>query len=188
MTPEFYREYLKEQSRKRMLLYCMNPKKFQACQFLINYHEDRGDKIIVFSDNVYALEVKLSIYFDLNLSDRVYEEGLRQEARKAVHSRWHRPSRKDENFATLPTQSKCKHNIPFEGTVVSEGTAHTALIPFRWETRLLIYRRLPASSKYRLISDRADKKLRGWVRDIYYLTRTILLNRSRSNSSSQTSE
>jgi DNA excision repair protein ERCC-3 len=55
MTPEFYREYLKEQSRKRMLLYCMNPRKFQACQFLINYHESRGDKIIVFSDNVYAL-------------------------------------------------------------------------------------------------------------------------------------
>jgi DNA excision repair protein ERCC-3 len=60
MTPEFYREYLKEQSRKRMLLYCMNPKKFQACQFLIKYHEDRGDKIIVFSDNVYALEVRPS--------------------------------------------------------------------------------------------------------------------------------
>lgn len=58
MTPEFYREYLREKSRKRMLLYCMNPKKFQACQFLIRYHEDRGDKIIVFSDNVYALEVR----------------------------------------------------------------------------------------------------------------------------------
>ncbi|KZV97447.1 DNA helicase [Exidia glandulosa HHB12029] len=56
MTPEFYREYLKEQSRKRNLLYCMNPGKFQACQFLIKYHEERGDKIIVFSDNVYALE------------------------------------------------------------------------------------------------------------------------------------
>jgi DNA excision repair protein ERCC-3 len=34
----------------------MNPRKFQACQFLINYHEKRGDKVIVFSDNVYALE------------------------------------------------------------------------------------------------------------------------------------
>ncbi|TFK40251.1 DNA helicase [Crucibulum laeve] len=56
MTPEFYREYLREQSRKRMLLYCMNPNKFQACQFLIKYHEDRGDKVIVFSDNVFALE------------------------------------------------------------------------------------------------------------------------------------
>ncbi|GAA5824105.1 hypothetical protein JCM3770_003784, partial [Rhodotorula araucariae] len=56
MTPEFYREYLRETARKRMLLYCMNPRKFQACQFLIQYHENRGDKIIVFSDNVYALE------------------------------------------------------------------------------------------------------------------------------------
>ncbi|GAA95510.1 uncharacterized protein L969DRAFT_15430 [Mixia osmundae IAM 14324] len=56
MTPEFYREYLREKTRKRMLLYCMNPNKFQACQFLIKYHEDRGDKIIVFSDNVFALE------------------------------------------------------------------------------------------------------------------------------------
>lgn len=59
MTPEFYSEYLKTQTRKRMLLYCMNPKKFQACQFLIKYHEERGDKIIVFSDNVFALEVRL---------------------------------------------------------------------------------------------------------------------------------
>jgi len=56
MTPEFYREYLREQSRKRVLLYCMNPRKFQACQFLIKFHEDRGDKVIVFSDNVFALE------------------------------------------------------------------------------------------------------------------------------------
>ncbi|PWN23242.1 DNA repair helicase rad25 [Microstroma glucosiphilum] len=56
MTPEFYREYLRESTRRKMLLYCMNPNKFQAAQFLINYHENRGDKIIVFSDNVYALE------------------------------------------------------------------------------------------------------------------------------------
>jgi DNA excision repair protein ERCC-3 len=65
MTPEFYREYLREQSRKRMLLYCMNPNKFQACQFLIKYHEDRGDKVIVFSDNVYALEVFFVVVIDL---------------------------------------------------------------------------------------------------------------------------
>lgn len=57
MTPEFYTEWLKPSSlQKRALLSIMNPKKFQACQFLINYHESRGDKIIVFSDNVYALE------------------------------------------------------------------------------------------------------------------------------------
>ncbi|KAI5950822.1 SSL2 [Candida jiufengensis] len=56
MTSEFYQEYLRESARKRMLLYIMNPAKFQACQFLIHYHEKRGDKIIVFSDNVYALQ------------------------------------------------------------------------------------------------------------------------------------
>lgn len=62
MTPEFYREYLRENSRKRTLLYVMNPKKFQACQYLINYHEQRGDKIIVFSDNVYALIVSVEYF------------------------------------------------------------------------------------------------------------------------------
>ena len=56
MTTEFYQEYLRENSRRRALLYIMNPRKFQACQFLIDYHEGRGDKVIVFSDNVFALK------------------------------------------------------------------------------------------------------------------------------------
>jgi len=56
MTPEFYREYLTIKSMKKMLLCVMNPSKFRAAQFLIKYHEKRGDKTIVFSDNVYALK------------------------------------------------------------------------------------------------------------------------------------
>ncbi|KAL5006778.1 hypothetical protein ScPMuIL_015584 [Solemya velum] len=56
MTPEFYREYLNTRSQKKLLLYVMNPTKFQACQFLIRYHERRNDKIIVFADNVFALK------------------------------------------------------------------------------------------------------------------------------------
>ncbi|XP_023340906.1 DNA excision repair protein haywire [Eurytemora carolleeae] len=56
MTPEFYREYLSMSSMKKMLLCVMNPNKFRATQFLIKYHERRNDKIIVFSDNVYALK------------------------------------------------------------------------------------------------------------------------------------
>ena len=63
MTPHFYREYLQTASRKRILLHAMNPNKIQACQFLINYHESRGDKVIVFSDNVYALEVGLNFRY-----------------------------------------------------------------------------------------------------------------------------
>ncbi|OAA62031.1 Xeroderma pigmentosum group B protein (XP-B) [Niveomyces insectorum RCEF 264] len=56
MPTEFYEQYLQIDARNRSLLCVMNPAKFQACQCLINYHESRGDKIIVFSDNVYALE------------------------------------------------------------------------------------------------------------------------------------
>ena len=56
MTPEFYQEYLSMPSIKRMLLCVMNPNKFRTCQFLIKYHERRNDKIIVFSDNVFALK------------------------------------------------------------------------------------------------------------------------------------
>ena len=56
MTPEFFREYLRETSRRRCLLFTMNPRKLQACQYLINFHEAMGDKIIVFSDNIFALK------------------------------------------------------------------------------------------------------------------------------------
>ena len=52
MTPEFYREFLTIKSMKKLLLCVMNPNKFRATQFLIKYHEKRGDKTIVFSDNV----------------------------------------------------------------------------------------------------------------------------------------
>lgn len=44
----------------------MNPTKFNACQFLVTYHEQRGDKIIVFSDNIFALReyaTRLHKYF-----------------------------------------------------------------------------------------------------------------------------
>ncbi|KAJ7521765.1 hypothetical protein O6H91_19G067000 [Diphasiastrum complanatum] len=57
MTKEFFAEYLKkDNSRKRQALYVMNPNKFRACEFLIRFHEQqRGDKIIVFADNLFAL-------------------------------------------------------------------------------------------------------------------------------------
>lgn len=46
----FYTLYLSQ------ALYVMNPNKFRACEFLIRFHEQqRGDKIIVFADNLFAL-------------------------------------------------------------------------------------------------------------------------------------
>lgn len=56
MTPEFYKEYLNAKPKAKMALYVNNPNKFLACQYLINLHESRGDKIIVFSDNLFALK------------------------------------------------------------------------------------------------------------------------------------
>ncbi|KAJ3193009.1 hypothetical protein HK101_005592 [Irineochytrium annulatum] len=58
MTLEFYREYLEQSAnpRKRQLLFSLNPRKIQACQYLIEFHEARGEKIIVFSDNIFALK------------------------------------------------------------------------------------------------------------------------------------
>ncbi|KAF9133586.1 DNA repair helicase RAD25 [Mortierella sp. 14UC] len=87
MTPAFYREYLRENSRKRALLYVMNPNKFQACQYLIRYHEERGDKIIVFSDNVYALvayAIKLEKPF-------IYGETSQQERVRILQNFQHNP-------------------------------------------------------------------------------------------------
>lgn len=57
MTQEFYKEYLNaSSSARKLLLHTLNPLKFRYTQFLVEYHEKRGDRIIVFSDNIYALE------------------------------------------------------------------------------------------------------------------------------------
>ena len=63
MTSDFFSEYLKDkkdprdgkQHTSKLALYVNNPNKFMACQYLINLHESRGDKIIVFSDDLFAL-------------------------------------------------------------------------------------------------------------------------------------
>ncbi|KAJ1342487.1 hypothetical protein BSLG_002929 [Batrachochytrium salamandrivorans] len=56
MTGDFYHEYITSKPGKRRLLCVMNPSKFMAAQYLIHWREKQGDKIIVFSDNVFALE------------------------------------------------------------------------------------------------------------------------------------
>ncbi|ETN36559.1 uncharacterized protein HMPREF1541_08837 [Cyphellophora europaea CBS 101466] len=77
MSMEFYLEYQRESNRKRALYYMMNPIKYQVCQYLIDYHERRGDKIIVFSDNIFALRhyavsmKKFFIHGDTSESERI---------------------------------------------------------------------------------------------------------------------
>lgn len=58
MTIEFFKEYIRpsQKARQKDRLAVCNPNKFLACQYLINLHEARGDKIIVFSDDLIALK------------------------------------------------------------------------------------------------------------------------------------
>lgn len=59
MTKEFFAEYKKKENsnNRKQALYLMNPNKFRMCEYLIQFHEQqrRGDKIIVFADNLFTL-------------------------------------------------------------------------------------------------------------------------------------
>jgi len=77
MTAEFFNYYLQSSAARQLLLAAMNPNKFRLCQYLIRYHERRNDKIIVFSDNVFALKEyalqmnKPYIFGDTSQSERM---------------------------------------------------------------------------------------------------------------------
>jgi DNA excision repair protein ERCC-3 len=82
MAPEFYREYLITESAKRkQLLFWCNPNKFRACQFLVRFHERRGDKIIIFSDIIYVLRLYATLlnapFIDSECPDMEKEQWLR---------------------------------------------------------------------------------------------------------------
>jgi DNA excision repair protein ERCC-3 len=60
MTKEFYAQYIRcgfnqHTHRTQKLLYVMNPTKFRVCEYLVRFHTQRGDKIIIFSDDLPAL-------------------------------------------------------------------------------------------------------------------------------------
>lgn len=59
MTAEFMAEYLKGGRGHHLanLLVTCNPNKFRTCEFLMHVHEQHGDKVIVFVDNVAAIEL-----------------------------------------------------------------------------------------------------------------------------------
>ena len=70
MTARFYEEYYKRKLKNghtmREALYFNNPNKFMACDYLRQIHEERGDKIIIFCDHIFALKLyaeKLHIPF-----------------------------------------------------------------------------------------------------------------------------
>lgn len=56
MTYEYFRAYLNSTPIKQRKLWVCNPNKLRACEFLVRFHEERKDKVIVFSDNLFALK------------------------------------------------------------------------------------------------------------------------------------
>jgi len=80
MTAPFMNEYLSStNARLKQLLYVMNPSKLRATEFLVRFHEERGDKIIVFSDLVYSLK----LYADMLKRPLIYGETPERE-RQAI--------------------------------------------------------------------------------------------------------
>jgi DNA excision repair protein ERCC-3 len=61
MTARFYEEYFRKNEKKghhmREALYFNNPNKYMACDYLRKVHEERGDKIIIFCDHIFALKI-----------------------------------------------------------------------------------------------------------------------------------
>ena len=58
MTPEFYREYLNCKSRKRILIYVMNPNKFRACEVLESFFF------------TFLLDFIFSIWYDITRNEK----------------------------------------------------------------------------------------------------------------------
>jgi DNA excision repair protein ERCC-3 len=57
MTQPFWSAYLSTSSAfVQRSLYTANPRKLTACEYLIRLHEQRGDKVIVFCDNISLLQ------------------------------------------------------------------------------------------------------------------------------------
>ncbi len=63
MTTEFYSAYLSPKTnskhtvhRLQQRIFVLNPNKVAACRELVDVHKKRGDKILVFSDDIFALK------------------------------------------------------------------------------------------------------------------------------------
>ena len=118
MTTEFMREYLRPgvSATQKQLLYVMNPSKLRACQYLVQYHEARGDKVIVFSDNIYALReyaVRMRRPF-------IYGATGHQERTRVLHAFKHNP---EVNTVFLSKVGDNSLDIP-EANVLVQISSH----------------------------------------------------------------
>ncbi|KAI9302715.1 P-loop containing nucleoside triphosphate hydrolase protein [Cunninghamella echinulata] len=72
--------YLGQKHHIKSLLAILNPKKMQLCQRLIQYHEAKGDKVLVYCDHIEALK----IYADTIQRPYIYGGTPTQEAQELL--------------------------------------------------------------------------------------------------------
>mmetsp|Transcript_8471 Transcript_8471/g.37770 ORF Transcript_8471/g.37770 Transcript_8471/m.37770 type:complete len:728 (+) Transcript_8471:771-2954(+) len=116
MTGEFYREYLTQTPAKRKLLYAMNPNKFRMCQYLVRYHSAKKDKIIIFSDNIFALKqyaIRLNAPF-------IYGPTTQKERMRVLH---HFQTNSEVNCILLSKVGDTSIDIP-EANVLIQVSSH----------------------------------------------------------------
>lgn len=117
MTAMFYEEYLKATSvPKRLLLYALNPNKMRNCQMLMRYHEGRGDKIIIFSDNIFTLKTYAEQFMR-----RMIHGGTSEHERQEVLAKF----RNDDSVRTIFLSSVGDTSIDIpEANVIIQVNSH----------------------------------------------------------------
>lgn len=105
------------------VLYAMNPNKFRACEFLIRFHEQqRGDKIIVFADNLfaltsYAMKLRKPMIYGSTRWFSFYTDVCVPLVICLYLLENIQPCWEDENSASIQEQLRCEYNFPFKGAV-----------------------------------------------------------------------
>ena len=115
MTADFFDEYLKAKTARQLLLAVMNPNKFRTCQFLLQYHEARDDKVCWLCLIVFCMK-GASCADNRLLGQCVCIEEIRNDAQQTIPIRQHGCQRAHADSAELSIQSTCQYDLCVEGT------------------------------------------------------------------------
>lgn len=97
MTGPFYHQYLRKNHLRQRVYSSMNPNKFNAVERLIRFHENRGDKILVFADIIHVLNtygVCLSKSDDGKFIRPILKGETSQEERSSIFRKFKDPTSK----------------------------------------------------------------------------------------------
>jgi len=121
MTKDFKEEYKKaaqlKEGAKKKALYLGNPEKFFVLQYLLKYHEDRGDKILVFSHDITVLK-----YYSRTLGKPKLHGKSKPQKREDTFDKFR--NRDDFNCIFISSIGDTSLDLP-DANVVIEMSAHS---------------------------------------------------------------